>query len=251
MAVDRWIVPLEGHAFDVEDVPLWLAGGELHAVVMDGETCLSFPAKGVDEDMVLDRAEQLLAALNGIASLLDPSHRPLTCSTKFYAIDGSGQRVGTTIAVGCGEVRAKGGAVGLSVNGVLGPDHRSGAALPFLAAAEASREAADALTLIGRRRPTWSELSVVREIVYEASAKKMIKLGWISEADDERFTHTANNRRVLGIEARHGHANWKPPKNPMSYDEALMKVRTLVANWLRSPLSPSAARQGIATSPAP
>ena len=35
-----WLVSLEGHQFDAGDLPLWLTGCDIEAVVHDGETCL-------------------------------------------------------------------------------------------------------------------------------------------------------------------------------------------------------------------
>jgi hypothetical protein len=32
MAPEQWIVPLEGHVFDAENLPLWLAGWDVNAV---------------------------------------------------------------------------------------------------------------------------------------------------------------------------------------------------------------------------
>jgi hypothetical protein len=118
------------------------------------------------------------------------------------------------------------------------PDPRRGAALQLIDAAGASPAAIDALTIVGRHRPTWSELSVARELAQEASGGKMIEWKWISDADDERFRRTANSRQLLGIEARHGHEKNVPPKNPMTHAEALRTVRGLVANWLRSNSKP-------------
>ena len=232
MSLERWIVPLEGHTFDSEDLPIWLAGGEVQAVVREGGMCLSFPASSLNQGDVLDCASQYLNLLNGAASLLDATHRPLACSNTFYGVDSEGQKVGTVIAVGAGEVRCKTGALGVAVNGVPTTDPRQGAALPILDAAKASTAASDALTIVGRQRPTWSELAVVRELAQEASGGKILERKWISVVDDERFRRTSNSRQVLGIEARHGHERHVPPNDPMTHVEALRMIRGLVANWL-------------------
>jgi hypothetical protein len=233
MALERWMVPLEGHAFDVEDLPLWLAGGEVTAVVDDGAMCLALPATGPDHEGVLERAAQFLDLLNGAMSVLEPTFRPLVCSTTYYGVNREGQKVSTVISVGTGEVRCKAGALGVAVDGVPAPDPRHGAALPLLAVAKASPEASDALTLVGRQRPTWSELAVVLELAKDASGGKLVEWQWISRPEEERFRRTANSRKVLGKEARHGHANHEPPPNPMTYTEAVRTIRQLVANWLR------------------
>lgn len=233
MALERWMVPLEGHAFDLEELPLVLAGGEVTAVVHDGAICLSLPATGPDHNGVLERAAQFLDLLNGAMSLLEPTFRPLVCSTSYYGVNGEGQKVSTVISVGTGEVRCKARALGVAVGGVPAPDPRHGAALPLLYAAKASPEAGDALTLVGRQRPTWSELAVVLELAINASGGKLIEWQWISKPDEERFRRTANSRKVLGKEARHGHAKHEPPPRPMTYSEAVRTIRELVANWLR------------------
>lgn len=235
-AVETWLVPLQGHGFDTEDLPLWLAGGDITALEHEGRVCLALRADavGLDSENVLERAEQFLAVVNGAAFLLDPSHRPLSCSTSFYRIDSAGTKTSTVVSIGTAESRGKSGALGVSINGVSQPDSRHGAALPLLAAARTSDAAWDALVILGRPRPTWSELYVVYELAKGASGGKMIGQGWIDEGVAERFTGMANNRRALGIEARHG-KDFDMPKKPMTHAEAVMAIRALVARWLGSP----------------
>ena len=43
-AVETWLVPLEGHSLDAEDLPLWLAGGDITALKHEGVICLALAA---------------------------------------------------------------------------------------------------------------------------------------------------------------------------------------------------------------
>jgi hypothetical protein len=234
MSVSTWLVPLEGHPFDSQDLPKWLAGGDISAVDREGQMHLAIPASSTPQDQVLEVASSHLDVINGAATLLDPAHRLVRCDSKYFGIDDQGQVVSTVVAVGTGEIRAKGNAVGISVGGVPAPDPRKGALLPFLAAASVSGPARDALVILGRPRPTWSELFVIYELVQEASGGTMIAKRWISKADDDLFCWTANNRHALGIEARHGHTKRQPPPAPMPHANALTAIRSLVDRWLRS-----------------
>lgn len=54
----------------------------------------------------------------------------------------------------------------------------------------------------------------------------------------ELFTRTANSRRAIGGEARHGHNRFNPPKNPIPHKEAHDLVLSLVRRWLAEQAPP-------------
>ena len=61
----------------------------------------------------------------------------------------------------------------------------------------------------------------------------------VTKAAVKRFTGTANSRRAIGGEARHGHDRFDPPKTPLPHKEAHDLVLGLVRRWLaeKAPLS--------------
>lgn len=234
--VVAWLVPLVGAGFDLEDLPLWCAGSSIQVVKKDGGYFLQIATalQGVTTDKVQDVAAEQLNLLNGAARLLDPSHRPVSLETTYRGIDASGTLTDTIIGVGVGEVRAKAGVLGVSIDGVPQPDSRIGAAAPLLEAAAASSHAHDALIIFGRAKPTWSELYVAYELVKAGAKGDIVMKGWIDEDGDDLFTHTANSYAALGPESRHGpKKGWLPPDVPMEHRHAVELIRRLVECWLR------------------
>jgi hypothetical protein len=105
----------------------------------------------------------------------------------------------------------------------------------------------DALLLLtlAVRSEDWRLLYVVYEIIEDYHARQPTKLaknlvgggpaavrGVVKEID--RFKKTANNRRVLGTKARHGHKKAVAPPNPMTFKEARGLVEGFLVVWLRS-----------------
>ncbi len=82
--------------------------------------------------------------------------------------------------------------------------------------------------------PSWINLYNILEVIQEDVKNPVAKLGWASASEVSRFTATANNARVLGDEARHGHERFDPPPNPMTLPEAREFIRGLLERWLRS-----------------
>src|SRR5439155_2425235 len=105
----------------------------------------------------------------------------------------------------------------------------------------------DALLLLtlAVKAEDWRLLYVVYEIIEDhhkgqvATVAKALRGGTEAEAkrtvnEIKRFKATANNRRVLGIKARHGHRKHAAPSRPMTFKEARALVEELLAAWLRS-----------------
>jgi hypothetical protein len=61
--------------------------------------------------------------------------------------------------------------------------------------------------------------------------------GWWTSAERDRFRHTANSRKALGIYSRHGDLHGDVPKKPMPATDASWYVRRVVAHWLTYLLS--------------
>lgn len=126
----------------------------------------------------------------------------------------------------------KAGHVSLAIGGVVQPDPAEGLAAPLMMAATRTREAHDALVIVGRPDLTWSELYLLFELVEGAVGRQMYEREWISKADANLFSHTANSYSVLRSAGRHGKDNGDPPRNPMKHAVAVGLVRALVLQWL-------------------
>jgi hypothetical protein len=97
-----------------------------------------------------------------------------------------------------------------------------------------SDDVRDALAILGRDDVRWHDLYHVFEIVESNVGERIHREGWATKAEVKRFRRTANSRRALGREARHGHKQYSPPKKPMALDQARKLVFGIVREWLRA-----------------
>ncbi len=233
--IASWIVPLVGHQFDLEDLPLWLARQDIHVATRDNAFVLVIPSAivGDNYEPVRAFAENQLELINGIGRLLNSAFRPLSLADRLLGVDSAGAVLHTVLAVNPAEMRSKAGSVRAVVGGKVQPDPREAAASPFIRAALLSPRARDALVIIGRPTLTWSELYILFELVQADVGGQMFDLGWISRNDADLFTYTANSYSTLRSDGRHGKDRGDPPAHPMQHGVAVTLVCGLVLAWLR------------------
>jgi hypothetical protein len=125
-----WIVPLVGHQFDLEDLPLWLSGQDVHVATRDDKFVLVIPSAtiGDNHEPVRVFAEEQLELINGIGRLLSPTFRPVSLSDQLFGVDSSGAALHTVVAVNSGELRIKGSSVRLVLGNEVQPDPQEAAA---------------------------------------------------------------------------------------------------------------------------
>ncbi len=234
LQIASWAVPLVGHEFDLEDLPLWLAGQDAYVAKRDGAFVLVIPSSviGDNYEPVRAFAKERLELINGAGRLLNSSFRPLSLADKLFGVDAAGTVLHTVVAVNPAEERDKAGSVRAVVGGKVQPDPREGAASPLLRAASLSPRARDALAIVGRPNLTWSELYLLFELVQADVGGQMLELGWISRDDANLFTHTANSYSTLRGDGRHGKDKGRPPAHPMAHGVATTVVCGLLLAWL-------------------
>ena len=232
--IASWMVPLVGHQFDLEDLPLWFAGLDVHVEPRDNGFALVIPTQIVGDsyEPVRAFAEEQLALVNGIGRLLSSSYRPISLTDNLFGVDSAGAVRNTVVAVGSAEMRVKAGSVRVVIGGKAQPDPAEGAASSLMRAASRSPRAHDALIIIGRPNLTWSELYLLFELVEAEVGGQMFDLAWISRSDADLFTRTANSYSVLRSGGRHGKDRGDPPAQPMQHGLAVTLVRALVLAWL-------------------
>lgn len=234
-AISAWIIPLKGHAYDLEDLPIYLSGSPV--TVIKRETGffmqISTSVIGDDSERIADVASEYLSLINGAATLLLNNFHPLELGDGFFGIDENGDIAHTVIQLRSVMMRVKAGHGVIVVNGVTLPDERAGAMSDILRCAIEDRGKADALALIGRPSPTWSELYLVFELVEANTQGRMHSECWISKADKIRFQRTANSYTALGKAARHGKDTAQPPSTPLTHCAATNLMRNLVARWFK------------------
>ncbi len=229
-----WTVPLKGHAFDIEDLPLYLDGSPVTVIKRADKyfLLLSSEVAGVSHEQVLETAARYLGLINGAASLLINGFKPIELERGvFHGIDANGEITQTVVPVGAAEIRCKLGHATISIDGVPQSDDRTGLMSLYLNDATADQAKADALAILGRSTPSWSELYLAFELVEANTGGEMYSAGWISRAEATLFTRTANSYTALGPSGRHGKDRGDPPNVPMKKETALALVRSLVASW--------------------
>lgn len=239
--ISSWAVPLKGHAFDIEDLPLYLDGSPVTVIKRAGKyfLLLSREVVGMSHEPVLETAARYLCLINGAASLLINGFKPIELERgAFHGIDAHGKFTQTVVPVGAAEIRCKLGHATISIDGVPHADDRTDLMSLFLNDATANQAKADALVILGRFSPSWSELYLAFELVEANTGGIMYSAGWISRADATLFTRTANSYTALGPSGRHGKDRGAPPNVPMKKETALALVRSLVASWFREAFEP-------------
>lgn len=235
-----WVAKLKGHLFDMEDLEHWTHGNYIHVKKVDKEQyalVLPFTVAGRDHKEANTRAQAHLTSLNGALSLLEYGYRPVELAGGMSTIDAQGVPRGVYLEVHGAESRSKCGRVSLAVNGVTQSDPTLGAAGKFCELAERSGAVRDALLLVGKPQPLWSELYIAMELVKANCSAELEHSGWIDSKRYDLFCHTANNFTALGVLGRHGPRKGNPlvpPPNPMTQEEATHLIRSLVHEWIKT-----------------
>lgn len=111
--------------------------------------------------------------------------------------------------------------------------------------ARRDRDVEEVLAVLGREDVRWHDLYHVFEIVEGDVGARMFSDGWVTKGAVRLFTRTANSRRAIGGEARHGHTRFDPPKDPLPRKEAHDLVLGVVRRWLAEKAPPQPAREVV------
>ncbi|MBL0180527.1 MAG: hypothetical protein IPP98_15655 [Gemmatimonadetes bacterium] len=233
--VVTWKIPIEGDPSDLENLAVALESREVGVTRFEGGFALSLSTSiaGLDYAPVRSLAEEHLAAVNGVGKILDPAFRALRLTGRLLGVDAAGRTVHTVMALQGIEIRVRLGTAIMSINGIPQADPRTVTASAVLDGALTSSLAWDALAVIGRDEPTWSELYFAYELVESGTNGRVAEVCGATKAELELFCHTANSYRAIGRESRHGTTDRKPPATPMSHRVATRLVRRVVEAWLR------------------
>jgi hypothetical protein len=100
--------------------------------------------------------------------------------------------------------------------------------------AKDDKAVADALHFF--RENTWISLYKVYEIIRDDVGKNdvIIRNGWVTRKEFNRFNYTAQSRAALGDAARHAAKKFQPPTKPMPFHEAESLIRGVLLSWFRS-----------------
>jgi hypothetical protein len=218
-------VRLDGAERDLRDLSMHFDGPALEVVQHDGAFWLGSSDFGAlaEPEKVQQRGRELVTLASGALQLEFGSFTPPRV-TAAMLVDESGAKqhfvhLSSSIRVH-GEINARversrpDGSVEI-VELVAPPVQTS----EWVDLARHDADVDDVLAILGREDVRWHDLYHVFEIVQAAVAERMFSEGWVTKAAVKRFTQTANSRRTLGGEARHGHDRFDPPKRPLPRKE--------------------------------
>ena len=171
--------------------------------------------------------------LIGIASVYVTGYRNVGMSGGIISIDAGGTRKRYIYEAVTEEIRLKASvdvAGGVAV--ARGPTEADAA----IKAAFTEEVLSRALQFFSLEK-NWVNLYKVLDAIEEdmGSADAVMKKGWVSASEIDRFTGTANNHNAAKGNARHGYVSKRPmKKKPMTLAEAEQLIRTLLTQWLKT-----------------
>jgi hypothetical protein len=235
----EWLVRLKGHVFDLEELSDRFTSADRN-VKKDEDGHYYLRSSDFDQmsdpDTVSERAQDLIAYMNGAVKLLSAvSYRTVEFDV-VTRVDDSGNRHHHITLSATVEGRSRMTAtpsVGGTGGTVNAPPPPSGAD-SLVNLADQNAKVAAALRFYARS--DWFNLYKAWEVVRDAAGgePELIKKGWATKAQKRRFTGTAQSPAELGDEARHASEESQPPKNPMSLEEAQGFVRSVIEAWIRT-----------------
>jgi hypothetical protein len=218
---------------DLEELPKWFPSGEIHAVEENGNVLLVGAGLNslADADAVLKKAQEVLDEFAAVISLLWTSFRKPQIAQVFRE-DPAGHRSAYIFLTGIAAGRSKVSGVMVDASGIA-PTPATTQAQDLLAAARKSKHLQEALKVWADPVRTWGRLYRIVEEVKKHFGKPVDKAGLCTEAELDRFTHTANTAEAAGLDARHASGSFQYPKSPMTLQEATSFVSRLLDSALR------------------
>lgn len=189
---------------------------------------------------VLNLASDELCVVSGVLKIMRDSPEPLRTGAIYRRNAAGGRDVFLHIQESL-QLRAEFGEVKVTLTDADGnvitrpaPPPRT-VNIAQLAATDTS--VAKAMRLLAAPdHKSWVGMYRIHEVIEAdvGSESALKKRGWGSAQDLKRFKHSANSVTVAGDSARHGKEVEKPPKHPMSVDEAAAYLNYVLQSWLSS-----------------
>jgi hypothetical protein len=231
-----WKAWLEGHQFDLETLrELFRAGDPLVAQdPSDGYYLESSALQDSNGQLDHSAAEPLVKRINGVARAAAQDFRPVHLRGRYTAPGGT---MSVVALAGTAEARSKAWAAAVVSGGVPVPEPPP-TGPRYVKLAEQDANVADVLPVLGQPGSLdWYDLYKAWEIVEHAVGgwRQVVARGWVTKADIDRLTASANHPGISGDEARHARMSGTPgPNRMMTISEADALMRRLVANWIES-----------------
>lgn len=229
-----WVVKLQGSISDLEDLAYWTTGNPVHVrKEVGGQYELLIPMSESDSDVqgALRHIGKQVVGLNAIGFLFGDGFQGVA-DVGIAKIDITGKKRHFFVFAQGIDSTLRIGRPTISFDGQLAVDPLKGMAKAFMEISASSNAIMDALQLVGRQSPTWSELYVAYELVEANGGINLADAGWINGKTLTLFKRTANSYAALGPCARHANSSHEPPSLPMTLGDATVHIRRLVRAWI-------------------
>jgi hypothetical protein len=225
----KWLLQLAGDPVDLEELATRLVSGEVTILKKGTQYFLSASAfqdlSGVDE--VRENGIRLLASINGIAKLYGWCWEQVQESGIYFEHD-DGHRDISVLLHNDLKIRCR----------LLPPTITGGVSAPppyeavrkMVLDQIPDKRIALVLDLWGSDSK-WATLYKIFKCIEEDIGETNQQKGWITKADAECFTRTANST-AIGKEARHASFKFEPPRDPMTHQKATDLIAHLLEKWL-------------------
>jgi hypothetical protein len=158
-------------------------------------------------------AEPLVKRINGVARAADQGFRPVHLRRQYTAPDGT---MSVVVIAGTAEARSKAWAAAVVVSGGVPVPERPPKGPRHVKLAEQDANIADVLRVLGQPGSLDSyDIYKASEIVEHAVGgwRQVVARGWVTRADVDRLTASANHPGISGDEARHARMSGTPGPN--------------------------------------
>lgn len=228
-ATQRWIVRLAGNDADLEELPFWFPSGMTFAFTEGREVYIA--SERFEPSMsafdVAKVAQTLMDEWNAIVALIWAAFIPPTIDNVIEETS-EGRRVHHVLAVANCAGRSKVRAV---LSGSTGPTQ----AQVLVEKAKSNPVLGDAVTLWALSNRNWPRLYRILEELERYLGMTVVQAEICTAKERGRFTASANNAAVAGVDSRHAGGKFAPPINPMSFDDADAFIRNMLKICLMRP----------------
>lgn len=225
-----WWALLDGEYFDMENLAYSVSQPHLQVRLLDERYYLwADDFQGHSSQQAKDvkrRADDIIRVLNGAAKVQFSLSREVHTNTIVRVRDDGEVEKSYFETLGTARVNLS------RLNGTEEPH-------PTLTERAAAKGITDddmelALRMFGRDDLDYRDLYFIFEMALEALGDNWLygEATGITKKETKRFKRTAQSRKALGEEARHGHERTAPPKDPMSFDEAQAFITRVLRAWL-------------------
>lgn len=182
-----------------------------------------------DASLVADRAGELTTLLSGACQALLGVESTIKVGAVTEILPDGGVVISGLVAETVASTLPPSVQIGDEVT------HPTDTAREWLILARTDPQLAHGLELWSRGTEWWN-LWKVFELVEGSSegVKGIVRRGWATRDQCQRFARTANSRTALGVSSRHAFDRATPPGKPMDGEEAFHFVASLFGKWAAS-----------------